>query len=93
MQVNHYFDDNVLSIGLANAAGQHTVGVMNPGRYTFSTSSHEHMVVLSGTLMIQRSGDDEPQLVSEGEFFDVPANERFQCEATEMTAYLCTYTD
>ena len=41
MQVNHYFDDNVLSIGLDNAAGHHTVGVMNPGRYEFSTSQHE----------------------------------------------------
>lgn len=91
MQVNHYFDDNVLSIGLDNAAGHHTVGVMNPGRYEFSTSQYEHMVVISGTLVIQRDGDDEPQLFSEGESFDVPAHQHFQCEATEMTAYLCTY--
>ena len=38
MHVNHYFDDNVLSIGLDNAAGHHTVGVMNPGRYEFSSA-------------------------------------------------------
>lgn len=92
MQVNHYFDDNVLSIALENAAGRHTVGVMNPGRYQFSTTQHEHMVVISGTLMVQRTHDEEPQLISEGESFDIPANQSFQCDATEMTAYLCTYT-
>jgi uncharacterized protein YaiE (UPF0345 family) len=71
MQVNRYFDDQVLSLGFENSNGQSSVGVMASGSYEFSTSQHERMVVISGALIVQRQSDPEPVLYSDGEEFHV----------------------
>lgn len=41
---NTYFDGKVQSLGINTAEGYATLGVMEPGAYTFSTSSEEHMI-------------------------------------------------
>lgn len=92
MQVNHYFEDQVLSIGFDNSNGTSSVGVMSPGSYEFSTSKNERMVVISGALVVQRASDPEPVLYSDGEEFHVPSNQSFHVEVTEATAYLCEYS-
>ncbi|MAW56544.1 MAG: pyrimidine/purine nucleoside phosphorylase [Oceanospirillales bacterium TMED33] len=92
MQVNSYFDDQVLSLGFDNSNGTSSVGVMAPGSYEFSTSQDERMVVLSGAIVVQRQSDPEPVLYSDGEEFDVPRDQSFSVEATEATAYLCEYS-
>ena len=60
MEVNHYFDDQVLSLSFENSNGLSSVGVMEPGNYEFSTSQNERMVIISGALLVQREDDLEP---------------------------------
>ena len=92
MEVNHYFDDQVLSLSFENSNGLSSVGVMEPGNYEFSTSQNERMVVISGALLVQREDDLEPQLYSDGEEFHVRNDQKFNLEVTEPTAYLCEYS-
>lgn len=91
MQVNRYFDDKVLSIGFENQAGQQSAGVMQPGRYVFDTSKHETMTVVSGALTIKRESDDDFVTFTAGQSFEVPANQDFDVQVDEPTAYLCHY--
>ena len=69
MQVNSYFDDQVLSLSFDNSNGKSSIGLMSPGLYEFSTSDDERMVVISGALVVQRQSDPEPVLYSDGEEF------------------------
>ena len=92
MQVNRYFDDQVLSLSFDNSNGKSSIGLMSPGSYEFSTSDDERMVVISGALVVQRQSDPEPLLYSDGEEFHVPRDQSFSVEATEATAYLCEYS-
>ena len=92
MQINRYFDDQVLSLSFDNSNGKSSIGVMVPGSYEFSTSDDERMVVISGALVVQRQLDPEPVLYSDGEEFHVPRDQSFSVEVTEPTAYLCEYS-
>jgi len=92
MKVNHYFDDQVLSISFDNSNGLSSVGIMEPGNYDFSTSQNERMVVISGAFVVQRQDDPEPQLYSDGDEFHIPSGQTFNVEVTEPTAYLCEYS-
>ena len=92
MQVNRYFDDQVLSLSFDNSNGKSSIGLMSPGSYEFSTSDDERMVVISGALVVQRQSDLEPVLYSDGEEFHVPRDQSFSVEVTEPTAYLCEYS-
>ncbi len=92
MEVNHYFDDQVLSLSFQNSNGLSSVGVMEPGNYEFSTSQNERMVIISGALLVQREDDLEPLLYSDGEEFHVRNDQTFNVEVTEPTAYLCEYS-
>ena len=92
MKVNHYFDDQVLSVSFDNSNGSSSVGVMETGNYDFSTSHNERIVVISGALAVQRQDDPEPQLYSDGDEFHIPSGQNFNVEVTEPTAYLCEYS-
>jgi len=45
---NVYFDGKVQSLGFASDEGDATVGVVEPGTYTFPTDSAEQITMLSG---------------------------------------------
>ena len=53
MKHNIYFEGKVQSLGLTTSEGTATVGVISPGKFTFSTSSEEQMVIISGTLEVK----------------------------------------
>ncbi|MFG1489828.1 pyrimidine/purine nucleoside phosphorylase [Oceanospirillum sp. HFRX-1_2] len=91
LSVNEYFEGNVKSIGFDNNQGQLTVGVMNAGDYTFGTSQHETMTVVSGALTVKLPGSDEWITFAAGERFEVDANQSFDLKVAESTAYLCQY--
>ena len=91
MDISRYFDDQVLSIGFNNQAGQQSVGVMQPGQYVFATSQHETMTVVTGALAIKREADAEQITFQAGQSFEVPANQSFDVQVAEPTAYLCHY--
>ena len=92
LKVNEYFDGKVKSIGYEDSKGPITVGVMEPGDYTFSTSSHELMTVVTGTLIVLRPGDAEWATFQAGESFEIHADASFEVRVEEPTAYICRYS-
>ncbi len=91
ISVNEYFDGNVKSLGVNNAAGKHTVGVMVAGEYEFGTSTHEWMTLVSGAWQIKLPGSDAFVDYAVGTTYEVPANSKFQLKVLQDSAYLCRY--
>ena len=87
---NTYFEGKVQSLGLNTQEGYATVGVMAPGKYTFSTSSEEHMVIIEGSMRARLPGKDW-QPVSKNEKIVVPKGVSFDVDATGEVAYICYY--
>lgn len=90
-KVNEYFDGKVKSIGFQGEQLPATVGVMAPGDYEFGTSQREVMTVVSGALTVKLPGSDAWQTFASGASFEVAANQKFQLQVKQDTAYLCTY--
>ncbi|MDE8602825.1 pyrimidine/purine nucleoside phosphorylase [Marinomonas sp. RSW2] len=91
LTVNSYFNDKVKSIALDNKEGTSTVGVMAVGEYEFGTSQREYMTVVSGALMVKLPSSDSWKVFVKGDTFIVEANQSFQVNVKETTAYLCRY--
>jgi uncharacterized protein YaiE (UPF0345 family) len=91
LDVNEYFDGKVKSIAFQGEQLPATVGVMAPGDYQFDTSKHETITVVSGSLKVKLPGASEWQTFSAGASFEVAANQVFDLEVAQDTAYLCTY--
>lgn len=91
LRSNEYFDGKVKSIAFQSATLAATVGVMEPGEYTFDTSSKEYMTVISGALIVQLPGATEWLDFEEGATFVVEANQSFKLQVNIDTAYLCKY--
>ena len=91
LDVNEYFDGKVKSIGFQTETLPATVGVMAPGDYTFGTSDHETMTVVSGALTVKLPGQDDWQTFNAGEVFKVEAQQGFDLKVVVDTAYLCVY--
>ncbi len=90
MKHNSYFDGKVQSLAVGTADGPATVGVIEPGEYSFGTDCVEHMHVVVGTLKAKLPGG-EWQSYAGGQSFVVPANVRFEVQAAGDVAYLCHY--
>ncbi len=88
---NIYFEGNVQSLGLATKKGKATVGVMKKGSYTFSTSSPEEMIIISGVLNVKLTGSDGFKAYHAPEKFEVEAGSSFEVSCGEDVAYLCYY--
>jgi purine/pyrimidine-nucleoside phosphorylase len=90
MKHNVYFDGKVQSLGLASDDGPATIGVISPGKFTFSTSTEERMVITSGTLKVKLPGKEWSAMNKNSEFI-VPANASFDVEADGDVSYICYY--
>jgi hypothetical protein len=90
MKHNRYFEGNVQSLSLTTAEGNATIGVITPGKFTFSTSSEERMVIVAGTLKTKLPGKDWAVVQTGGEFI-VPPGNSFDVEADADVAYICYY--
>lgn len=88
---NSYFNGQVQSLGLVVDGVNATVGVMEPGRYTFSTSSEEHMTITAGLLNAQLPDESVWREYAAGETFVVPPGKSFEVEAKRDVAYICLY--
>ena len=91
LRVNEYFDGKVKSIAFQTATLPATVGVMEAGEYEFNTAKKETVTVVSGCLTVKLPGHDDWQDIHAGRQFIVAANEKFQLQVAEESAYLCTY--
>jgi uncharacterized protein YaiE (UPF0345 family) len=90
MKHNSYFDGKVQSLAFAEPEGPATLGVIEAGAYSFSTSSEERMTVLSGTLRARLPGEGWKSFRA-GEGFVVPKGVAFEVEAPADAAYACRY--
>jgi uncharacterized protein YaiE (UPF0345 family) len=70
--------------------GRATVGVITPGKYTFSTSTQERMVVTSGALSVTLP-QGERRIIGPNQEFIVEANTSFDVEASKDVSYICYY--
>ena len=91
LKINEYFDGKVKSIGFEDDRGSVTSGVMEAGEYTFSTSSKELMIVVTGSLNIKRPEDADWRTFPAGESFHVPSGVAFEVKVEGPTAYICRY--
>ncbi|SEM49514.1 hypothetical protein SAMN04489760_11824 [Syntrophus gentianae] len=90
MQHNSYFEGKVQSLAVNVPEGRATVGVIEPGSYTFGTDSEEHMTIVAGSARVKLPGDDW-QSFGKGETFIVPPKSSFDIEAAADVAYICYY--
>ena len=90
MKHNIYFEGKVQSLGLTTSEGTATVGVISPEKFTFSTSSEEQMVIISGTLEVKLPGKEWVTMKKNTEFI-VPAKSSFDVEAKSDVSYICYY--
>ena len=90
-KINEYFDGQVASIAFQTATLPATVGVMAVGEFKFGTTQKETMTVVSGALTVKLPGNDDWKTIDAGDQFIVQANETFELQVTQETAYLCTY--
>lgn len=91
MKHSAYFDGKVQSLSLVVDGTPATVGVMEPGNYTFSTSSEEHMTVISGNIKAVLPGSCREKAYGPGETFVIAPGKSFGVEAVGDVAYLCLY--
>ena len=90
MKHNTYFEGKVQSLGVNTPDGYATVGVMEPGNYTFKTDCEEHMIIIAGSMKVKMPGGDWRQ-VSEKGMFIVPPNVSFDLDVPADVAYICYY--
>lgn len=90
MKHSVYFDGKVQSLSINTREGYATVGVMESGKYTFSTAKEETMVITAGTLNAKLPGKDWAGF-KQGSRFVVASNASFDVEAAGEVAYICYY--
>jgi purine/pyrimidine-nucleoside phosphorylase len=90
MKHNSYFEGKVQSLALSESGGPATVGVIESGTFSFSTSSEERMTILSGELRVRLPGAAWSAF-SSGEGFVVGKGLSFEVEARGDVAYMCRY--
>ena len=90
MKHNSYFEGKVQSLAVGTTDGPATVGVIEPGKYSFGTDCIEHMHIVAGTLKAKLPGS-EWSSYGAGKFFIVPKGVKFEVEAAGDVAYLCYY--
>jgi purine/pyrimidine-nucleoside phosphorylase len=90
MKHNSYFEGRVQSLGINTPDGYATVGVIEPGQYTFSTDSEEHLMIVAGSMKVKLPGQSWEQ-VTKNDHFVVPSQASFDIDAPVEVAYICYY--
>ncbi len=91
MKHNVYFEGKVQSLEIQTQRARATVGVIEPGKYTFSTSSEERMVIIEGTMKVKLAGQDWQVIDKVKKEFIAPKNSSFDVDAGSDVAYICYY--
>lgn len=90
MKHNVYFDGKVQSLSVSTPDGEATIGVITPGKYTFSTSTEEKMIITSGRLKVKLPEEDWKEFLS-GQDFVIDKDNSFDVEALKDVSYICYY--
>ncbi|WP_341226166.1 pyrimidine/purine nucleoside phosphorylase [uncultured Arcticibacterium sp.] len=91
IEANVYFDNNVKSLGYETPEGKSSIGVMEPGEYTFGTGAPEIMNVIQGALTVLLPGETEWKTFKGGEHFNVIGDSSFNVKVDTQTSYMCQY--
>jgi purine/pyrimidine-nucleoside phosphorylase len=90
-EANVYFDGAVTSRTVLFADGaRKTLGIAQPGEYTFNTAAAELMEILAGELEVRIAGGPW-QKVAGGESFEVPADSAFTMKVLSVVDYCCSF--
>ena len=90
-EANVYFNGGVTSrTVLFEDGSKKTLGIIQPGEYTFNTAAAEMMEILSGDLDVQIAGGAWGP-VRGGESFKVPADSSFTMKVKSVTDYCCSF--
>jgi hypothetical protein len=91
-EANVYFGGAVTSRTVLFPDGsKKTLGIMQPGEYTFSTGAAELMEILSGSLEYRLGEGGVWAAVEGGGSFTVPANSTFTMRVTSVADYCCSF--
>ena len=91
---NIYFDGGVTSRTVLFADGSmKTLGMMQPGEYSFNTDKKEIMDIQTGEVEVLLPGEEEWKRFATGETFEIKANASFQIKAVSLTDYCCSFVD
>lgn len=85
-----YCDGRVQSLALTTPDGPATLGVITPGRFTFTAERRESVRVLSGELRVRLPGEGWTRVTAGGTYV-VPSGLTFDVEADADAGYLCVY--
>ncbi|GAB1259487.1 pyrimidine/purine nucleoside phosphorylase [Aurantivibrio plasticivorans] len=89
---NLYFDGKVTSRTILFPNGERkTLGILNPGEYTFGTEEKEIMELLAGDVQVKLPGETDFTTYQGGDTFEVPANASFDIKVLSVTDYCCSY--
>lgn len=91
-EANVFFNGGVVSRTVIFPDGtKKTLGIMQPGEYTFNTGAPEIMEILSGELDVTLPGSEGWRRFNGGESFEVPANSSFTMKVLSLTDYCCSF--
>jgi uncharacterized protein YaiE (UPF0345 family) len=91
-EANIFFSGAVTSRTVIFSDGsKKTLGIMQPGEYTFNTAAAEIMEILSGELDVKLPGKDGWLRVVGGESFQVPADSAFTMRVKSISDYCCSF--
>lgn len=89
---NVFFDGAVTSRTVIFSDGiKKTLGIMQPGEYTFNTAAAEIMEIMAGDLEYRVGVSGEWKHVSGGESFEVPADSSFTMRVKTLSDYCCSF--
>ncbi|MCG6976693.1 MAG: pyrimidine/purine nucleoside phosphorylase [Acidiferrobacterales bacterium] len=91
---NIYFDGGVTSRTIRFPGGEvKTLGIIQPGEYSFETDKKEVMDIQSGEVEVLLPDESEWHRIKAGETFEVKANATFRIKALSLTDYCCSFVD
>ena len=91
-KANIYFDGKAVSHDFIAADGsKKSVGVIFPAKLTFGTSMPEVMEIVAGECRVKLAGEDDWQIYTAGQSFNVPGDSSFDIEIVETVNYVCHY--
>ncbi len=90
-EANVFFNGGVTSRTILFPDGtKKTLGIAQPGEYTFSTAAAELMEILKGTTEVSIAAGPW-KTARGGEAFEVPANSSFTMKAIDLVDYCCSF--
>ena len=91
IKVNEYYEGRVKSLGNTLNNIPFTVGIIEPGEYSFSTEKKEHMTIVYGSMLVRLPDETDFKEYKKGETFIVEPNKSFTVKINSPVSYLCEY--